>query len=224
MADTTADVTADDTTSADTSADTAGKDGTAGKPDTGDTTDTASADGDATTGTEKVDRTDWKATSRRHEDRAKANKRAADEATAKATAAEERLQAVLKAAGITEDDEDPTKAVEKATAERDTAVARARQLESERVAERVARGLDANTSALLDSKRVEKALAELEDPFDEDAVTAVLQRALDDAPHLKNTPKARPGPSTADMSGGGEQSGGTDIEALRKGHRTRKGH
>lgn len=151
-------------------------------------------------------RIDWRATSRKHEDRAKANKKAADDATAKATAAEARLAAVLKAAGLDQgdEDEDPTEAVKRAAKERDDAVAEAKSLRAERTAERLARTAGADVDLLLDSSKVRKALAGLEDPTDEDAVKAVIAAALEANPKLKATTAAQPPPAT-DMTGGGEK-------------------
>lgn len=167
-------------------------------------------------------RTDWRDHARTWENRAKDNKTAADKAAQKATAAEEKLAAVLKAAGLTdESDEDPTEAVKRATTERDQAVAKAKGIEAERVAEKVARGLGADADRVLDSRAVQSALAELEDAADRDAVTAVIEKALEEHPHLKaaTPPQSKPSGSTPVTGKGGEgkPSGGpSSPEDFRK--------
>lgn len=185
-------------------ADTGGTDdgGKGGDADQGATSSSSTDDGG-----KGGDSTDWQKHAKTWETRAKAKDKAVTDAEGKARAAEERLAAVLKAAGLEEEDEDPTEAVKRATAERDQAVEKAARIEAERVAEKVARGLGADVDRLLDSKSVEKALGELEDPTDRDAVTEVLKGVLKDAPHLKATPPAPRQSGSADVSGGGGEGG-----------------
>lgn len=176
-------------------------------------------------GDDGADTTDWKARARQHEDRAKKQKSAADLAATGQKAAEDKLAAVLKAAGLTPEDEDPTEAVRKATAERDTAVAEARAVKAERLAERLARKAGADVDALLDSRAVSKALGALDDPTDVDAVQAVIDAVLKDNPRLKAPAAAPPSSPTGDMTGGGDKGSASpdDIDEIRKARRTRRG-
>lgn len=168
-------------------------------PGTGSATEPAPATGPAgePTGTPAPapeppkDDTDWKGRSRTWEDRAKANKAAADESAAKLAAAEARTKAILKAAGIG-DDEDPAEAAKRTATERDDAKKKADQLEAdlkaerlERAAERAARKAGANVDALLDSRGFVKALTELGDDANDESIGKAVEAALKANPHLK---------------------------------------
>jgi osmotically-inducible protein OsmY len=156
--------------------------------------------------TEPVDTTDWKAEARKHEKRAKDNHAALEKAHADIQAEQERVKAILKAAGIG-DDEDPAEAAKRTTAERDQAAQRAAQLEAdlkaerrERAAERAARKAGANVDALLDSRGFVKALADLGDDASDKDITKAVEAALDAHPHLKAAP-ATPARSVTDTKG-----------------------
>lgn len=165
---------------------------------------------------------DWQKFSRTWEQRSKTHEKNANAAAEKLAATEARLKAVLKAAGIEDEEEDPTEQVKRAAKERDDALAEARTIKAERTAEKVGRALGADPDALLDSRVVAKALEALEDPTDADAVKGVIEQALKDNPRLKAaTPKRTP---TADLNGGGGEgkAGPMSIEDRREARRKRR--
>jgi hypothetical protein len=158
---------------------------------------------------------DWKAQSRKHEDRWKT---ARDEL---AKAADERdslkltLDAMAAALGFGEEAEDPATIAERAKAERDQLDAELRSLRLERAAERAARQAGADVDALLDSRTFAKRLAGLDpaaDDFSEALVDAVTQ-ALETNPRLKASPAATR--SVTDTTGSGDTNGQLSRAQLR---------
>lgn len=200
-----------------------GASGAPGKPDTGEQ---GKSDGDGE---------DWKARSRQHEDRAKANRKAADAALAERDKLSSTLDALRKALdpdGSGKDD-DPTTVAERAVAERDAVKADARLARVELAAERAARKAGADVDALLDSRAFLARLDRLDptdDAFAED-VTAAVEATLKDNPRLKATPGAPTSSATVEQTGGGESGTGQltraqlktmspeDISAARKAGR-----
>ncbi|MFH8345019.1 hypothetical protein [Streptomyces sp. NPDC018045] len=99
-------------------------------------------------------------------------------------------------------DGDPARLAEQAAAERDQARAEARQLRVELAAHQAAHTAGADPARLLDSRTVEKQLADL-DPTDAkfgDQLAEVIKTALEASPHLR---AAAPGPAKggADFTG-----------------------
>lgn len=220
----------DDDKSTDTSTGTEGAppNGDTGTPPaTGSTTDTTTApatgkaDGDG-------DSTDWKAHSRKNEDRAKANKAAADAAAKERDEAKATLDALRKALDPNaKDDEDPSAVATRAITERDQTVGELRAERLERAAEKAARRLKVDEVALLDSRGFVTALAKLDpkgDGFAED-LEAAVNAAVGSNPRLKVDDKPTPPPpSTADMGGGGEGKTGAPktVEEARAARRKRR--
>lgn len=171
---------------------------------------------------------DWKARSRTWEDRAKANRKVADEATAERDKAKARLDAVLKAldpdAGK---DDDPAETAKRAISERDQHLAELRAERLERAAEKAARRLDVDEVALLDSRGFLASLAKLDPSADgfSDDLTAAINAAVGANARLKNDAKPAAPPQGGAAMGGEQGKGagsGTSIDDLRKGHRTRR--
>lgn len=160
------------------------------------------------------DGTDWKAHSRTWEDRAKEHKRTADKAAADLKAEQDRLKAIMKAAGIGEDEPDPAEAAKNAVAERDAALARVRQIEIERTAEKAALTAGADVTALLDSRAFTKALTELGEGATEQQISAAVSAALEANPRLKATP-AVPARTVTDSTGGGDPKGQLSRDQLK---------
>lgn len=174
---------------------------------------------------------DWKARSRTWEDRAKANKKTADDAVAERDQAKARLDAVLKAldpdAGK---DDDPAETAKKAISERDQHLAELKAERLERAAEKTARLLDVDEIALLDSRGFVTALAKLDPSADgfADDLKAAINSAVDANARLKNGKKTAPPPAGGrDMAG--ERGGGRDdtpadgVDARRAAYRKSRG-
>lgn len=170
---------------------------------------------------------DWKSRSRTWETRAKANKEAADKATAEAAAATDLLSKVRQAFGLESDGEndDPKTVAERAQAAAAEKDAELRTLRIERAAERAARKAEVDPDALLDSRSFATAVAKL-DPADaafNDDLAELIKKTAESNPHIKIA-KEKAGPSSTDMSDGGE-GGGTGrqtIDDMRKAHRDRR--
>ncbi|MFD7106097.1 hypothetical protein [Streptomyces celluloflavus] len=84
-------------------------------------------------------------------------------------------------------EQDPAALAEQAATERDAALAEARTLRVELAAHRAAHGAGADPARLLDSRAVEKQLADL-DPADAkfgDKLAAVITAAVEASPHLR---------------------------------------
>ncbi|MEJ2886163.1 hypothetical protein [Actinomycetospora aeridis] len=153
------------------------------------------------------DPTDWKSESRKHEKRAKDSKTALDKAQADLQAARDREKAILKAAGLAEDD-DPAEAAKKNAAERDTAVterdeARAALKLAERSFAALEHARDAGADAALirDSKAFDTFLAGLDDDVTDADLGKAMGRFVKDNPRFKTA--AAP-PPTSDPTNGGE--------------------
>lgn len=126
----------------------------------------------------KAEAEKYKALSRKHEDRSKAN----------ATAVEERdkykqqYEAMLKAAGINSDTEDPAEVAARLGAERDQATERATAAERHAFQSQVK--LDAHTAA--GRLGFDAAAALDSESFKDDFVTALDDKADDDPGHISN--------------------------------------
>lgn len=195
-----------------------------GKPATGDTD---GQDDDTDTDTDG-DGTDWKARSRTWEDRAKANRTAAEKAAADRDNANATLDAVRNAFGLDDDKDDPQTVAEKATAAAAEKDAELRALRIERAAEKVGRRAGADVDALLDSRGFAAKVGNLDpavDTFDTD-LRSIIDKALDDNPRLKAAQSTAPPPSSVDMTGGGENGNNSpnpdDIDAIRKARSQRR--
>lgn len=115
--------------------------------------------------------------------------------------ADERIRAVLKAAGYeaNEDEDDPAKLAEAARAEREKAEADAREARVELAVYRAAPDKNADAKALLDSRSFLQSIKDL-DPTDAEAVAAAVEKAVQDNPKLAVTQAATR--SGADFTGG----------------------
>lgn len=162
------------------------------------------------TGAGDGDGTDWRKHSRTWETRANQHKQAAEQAEARAKAAEERQAAILKAAGIGVD-EDPAEALKRAATERDNAArerdeakAETELLRLERRAEKIARKAGADVDLLLDSKGFEHGLRTIKPDSAslDDDLKKLVDEMLKDNPRLKATPSGPP-------ASGREPAGGT---------------
>ncbi|SCL16368.1 hypothetical protein GA0074692_6872 [Micromonospora pallida] len=126
-------------------------------------------------------------------------------------AADERLAAVLKAAGLTPDGKtDPAEQLKAAAAERDKAVARARETAVELAVYKSAGKAGADPDAVLDSRGFLAQVADLDpDAADfPDKVTAAIKAAVKANPKLASTPTGQgPGKQGTDHSGAGGQKG-----------------
>lgn len=122
----------------------------------------------------------------------------------------------------------PDELVRTAAQERDQARAEARAARLEAMAGRVARGMDVDEEALMDSRAFQAALAKI-DPTDEDfrdQVEEAIVKAVESNPRLRtDTGRAGETGPSADMTGGGEAppSDDDDIEAARAAIRKRRG-
>lgn len=152
------------------------------------------------------DTTDWKAQARKHEDRAKEHKTAADKAAADLRAV---LDAIATATGQKPADADPVKLAAELGKARDTA----RSTQVELAVHRTASKHGADADSLLDSRAFLKAVAEL-DPTASDFASKV-EAAIKTA--VKDNPKLKAGPAAAAQSGGdfagGTGAGGPITEA-----------
>jgi hypothetical protein len=136
------------------------------------------------------------AAARDGEKKAKAEKKAADE----------RVAAVLKAAGLTPDGKtDPAEQLKAAAAERDKAVARARTTAVELAVYKSAAKSGADPDAVLDSRGFLSSVAELDpDAADfADKVTAAIKAAVKANPKLSATAVQGAGKQGADHNGAG---------------------
>lgn len=170
---------------------------------------------------------DWKARSRTWEDRAKANKQAADTAAAERDQAKARLDAVLKAldpdAGK---DDDPADVAKRALSERDQHLAELKAERLERAAEKAARALDVDEVALLDSRGFVTALAKLDPSADgfSDDLKAAINAAVGANARLKNDRRPAPPQNGGSMGGeGAAPSGPGGIDARRAAYRKSRG-
>lgn len=156
--------------------------------------------------------TDWKALARKHEERAKENKKAADAATATQAATANQLEQISVLLGLKKGEEiDPEKLKEQLTGERDKAAAEATEARRELAVFKAADKAKANTSELLDSLSFRKAVAEL-DPADkgfEGEVLALAKQAVKDNPTKFGRADAKPDKrsTTADAMNGGKGTG-----------------
>lgn len=137
------------------------------------------------------------AAARAAESKAKAEKKASDE----------RVAAILKAAGLTPDGKtDPAEQLKAAAAERDTATARARETAIELAVYKTAGKAGGDPDALLDSRDFHKAVAGLDPDAADfgDKVTAAIKTAVKTNTKLSATPAGQgPGKQGADHSGSG---------------------
>lgn len=169
---------------------------------------------------------DWKARARQHEDRAKAHKKAADEALAERDGLKTVLDNLRKALDpdSAQKDADPAELAKQATQQAEQARAEVKLAKVELAAERSARRAGADVDALLDSRTFLAKLADL-DPTDDGFAAAVddaVKAALKERPSLKaaTAPPAKSG--NADMTGAGGGSGATTksgksrIDEIRK--------
>ncbi|MFE7116672.1 hypothetical protein ACFU99_14785 [Streptomyces sp. NPDC057654] len=133
---------------------------------------------------------------------ADATKRA-EQAAAERDDALAALRRVLDPSGAAAE-QDPAQFAEQAAGERDAALAEARRLRVELAAHQAAHQGGADPARLLDSRTVEKQLADL-DPADDkfgDKLAAVITAAVEAAPHLRSAP-AGPARGGADFTASG---------------------
>lgn len=139
-------------------------------------------------------------------------KEAADNRVAK-NAEQERVKAILAAAGISTDNTpDPVEAAKQAAAERDAATATAAQAARELAIFKAAAAAGANPNALLDSNSFTASVKDI-DPTDGAAITAAITAAVQANPTLKAARAA--GVSGSDFSGSGEQGQITEEQLAR---------
>jgi hypothetical protein len=120
------------------------------------------------------------------EQRATAAEQAAQQAQTERDELLAGLRRVLDPSGAAAE-QDPAKLAEQATTERDAALAEARRLRVELAAHQAAHGAGADPGRLLDSRAVERQLADL-DPDDAkfgDKLAAVITSAVEASPHLR---------------------------------------
>lgn len=116
------------------------------------------------------------------------------------TEADQRVAAILKAAGIeTDEGTDPEQAAADDRKARETAEADARAARVELAVHRAAPGKNADATALLDSRAFQARVQDL-DPTDSDALAAAIDKAVEDNPRLAATQAAAR--SSADFTGG----------------------
>lgn len=115
------------------------------------------------------------------------------------TEADERIQAILKAAGIEPDEDSNEDPVQAAAAAREQAEADARAARVELAVFRAAPDNNADATALLDSRAFLARVQDL-DPTDTDALAAAIGQAVEDNPRLAATQAAAR--SSADFTGG----------------------
>jgi hypothetical protein len=173
--------------------------------------------------------TDWRGHAKTWEKRANQHKTAAEQAAAELKAEKDRVAAILKAAGIG-DNEDPAEAAKRTATERDEAMTRAEKAEAEakalraeRYAEKAARKAGADVDLLLDSRGFEAALRKLDptsDTFEAD-VKAAVDEALAANPRLKATADAPPR-TVNPPAGGGAPDGPRSIDDIRAERRKRR--
>ncbi|MCZ7376540.1 hypothetical protein [Micromonospora sp. WMMC250] len=121
-------------------------------------------------------------------------------------AADDRLAAVLKAAGLTPDGKtDPAEQLKAAAAERDKAVARARDTAVELAVYKSAAKSGADPDAVLDSRGFLSSVAELDPEAADfaDKVTAAIKAAVKANPKLSATVAQGAGKQGADHNGAG---------------------
>ncbi|MFH8403742.1 hypothetical protein ACH4FX_03065 [Streptomyces sp. NPDC018019] len=135
------------------------------------------------------------------EQRVSAAEQAAQQAAAERDNLLAALRKVLDPDGA-DGEADPARLAEQAAAERDQARAEARQLRVELAAHQAAHTAGADPARLLDSRTVEKQLADL-DPDDKafgDRLAEVIKTAVEASPHLRAT-GAGPVRAGAEFSG-----------------------
>ncbi|RBQ05159.1 hypothetical protein DQE82_26800 [Micromonospora sp. LHW51205] len=142
----------------------------------------------------------------RHERALAAARESEKKAKAEAKAERDRVAAILKAAGLTPDGKtDPAEQLKAAAAERDKAVARARDTAIELAVYKRAGKAGADPDAVLDSRGFLSSVAELDpDAADfDDKVTAAIKAAVKTNPKLSATAGQGAGKQGADHSGAG---------------------
>lgn len=175
---------------------------------------------------------DHAAEARKWEKRSKDNHKALEDEKNARKASDERLAAVLKAAGLAPDTEDPAKVAErlaaenKATAkERDDANARIATIERERKLERAAHAAGVDVVAFMDSRSIDADLAALADDAPDTAYAALVKKRLEAAPYLALTPGPRvPAPNRGQGSsdkavGATGVAAGAALYAARRGRK-----
>jgi hypothetical protein len=125
---------------------------------------------------------------------------------------QERVQAILAAAGIKTDDADPVEAAKRAAAERDAAVATAAETARKLAIFTAAAGAGADPAKLLDSLTFTSSVKDI-DPSDGAAIAAAITAAVQANPTLKAARAA--GVSGTDFSGSGEQGQITEEQLAR---------
>ncbi|RLK13320.1 hypothetical protein DER29_4338 [Micromonospora sp. M71_S20] len=175
-----------------------GGDGSDGGQDSGD----AGQDGDG-----KTPKIVGEFDKERHERALAAAREGEKKAKAEKKAAEERVAAILQAAGLTPDGKtDPAEQLKAAAAERDKAVARARDTAVELAVYKRAGKAGADPDAVLDSRGFLSSVAELDPDAADfgDKVTAAIKTAVKANPKLAATTAGQgPGKQGADHTGGG---------------------
>ena len=146
------------------------------------------------------DKTDWKAEAHKWEKRSKDNKTALDTATSEK---QSTLDAIAKAFGLKGDD-DPVKAAQTATEERDAARLETKATRIENAVLRAAAKNGADPEALTDSRSFMHALEAIDPTADDFAaqVGTAIKTAVEANPALKSGPVV-PGKSGGQVIGGG---------------------
>lgn len=153
------------------------------------------------------------------QERAGENKGRAEKAEKERDEHAQTLAAVRKAFGLDQDEDDPKKVAEQAqntAAEKDLEL---RAMRLDRAAEKAGRKAGADVDRLTDSKAFNTASAKLDPESDSfaDDMAALVEKFLDDHPHLKAKTETPP-PSSQDMTdggeGGGSGGGSTDDDDL----------
>lgn len=152
---------------------------------------------------------DWRAESRKWEDRSKRNKSDLDAATQRADQAEGLVDALRKALDPqAAEGEDAETVAERATQERDAKDAELRSMRLERAAEKAARKHGADVDALLDSRQFLTKLGELDPSSDDlaDELDRTVTDTLQANPRLK-AEQPKPARSVTDGNGSGHKAG-----------------
>lgn len=168
------------------------------------------------------------AEARKWEKRSKENKAALDKAAADLEAEKARTANILKAAGITPENEDPAKVAERVQAERDAvqaerdqARAEAKALKRERVAERAALTVGADPEVVRESRGLAERLAALEDDATDDDVTRTVAEYVEANQRWKAAPASPRPPSASRGQGTSDQpppsAASLAAEAEKKG-------
>lgn len=212
-----------------------GDGGGEGSGSTGSTDDGAGKDGDGTTeGDSKTPKIDGDYDKERGAKAIAAARASEAKARADAKAANERMAAVLKAAGLTPDGkEDPAEALKKAAEERDKATTTARETALELAVYKVANKADSgvNAEAVLDSRSFRSKVADLDPSSSDfgDKVSAAIKDAVKANPNLAAAKQGAAGKSGGDFSSGtgagqpiseeqlAKMSNADKVKALREG-------